>query len=67
MVIELEENYRKSIKELELYLKITNEIPSEKAWNNYARSEKLLSSKSLEYFSEIKFNKMCRKMIKRRK
>ena len=46
-------------------MKIIKAIPSEKQWNNYAKEEKLLSSKSMEYFSGIKFNRMCRKMIKR--
>ncbi len=61
----MNDKYKKSISELELYMKVTNEIPSEKNWNNYAKEEKLLSSKSMEYFSGIKFNKMCRKMKKR--
>lgn len=61
----MREKYQESISKLELYMKIINTIPSEKQWNNYAKEEKLLSSKSMEYFSGIKFNKMCRKMIKK--
>lgn len=61
----MEEKYKKSINELKLYMKTINIIPSEKQWNNYAKEEKLLSSKSMEYYSGIKFNKMCRKMIKK--
>lgn len=47
-------------------MKAINAIPSEKQWNNYAKEEKLLSSKSMEYYSGTKFNKMCRKMIKKK-
>lgn len=62
----MKEEYEKSIVALYLYIKITNNIPSETQWNNYAIQEKLLSSKSLEYYRGIKFNKMCRQMIKQK-
>lgn len=60
----MEELYKKSTQMLELYLKTTKIIPSEKEWNYYAKEENLASSKSLEYYNKIKFNKMCRKLIK---
>lgn len=62
----MKEDYEKSMEALKLYLKVTKEIPSESQWNNYAKQERLLSSKSLEYLSSTKFNRMCRKLIKRK-
>lgn len=58
------EAYSRSLEELKLYLKIINEIPNERMWNKYAKEEKCLSSKSLEYCYGENFNKMCRKLIK---
>ena len=61
----MREHYERSVEVLKLYMKITKQIPSERQWNKYARIENLLSSKSIEYLSGIKFNKMCRKLIKK--
>lgn len=61
----MEKEYAEGIEKLKLYIKITNTIPSEKAWNSYAMQENLLSSKSLEYFNGTKFNKLCRKIMKK--
>ena len=62
----MEKEYEKSMEALQLYIKVTNSIPSEMQWNNYAIQERLLSSKSLEYYSCMKFNKLCRKIMKRK-
>ena len=56
--------YEKSLKELKLYMKVIKKIPSEKQWNRYALSEKLLSSKSIEYGYGLRFNQMCRNLSK---
>lgn len=64
MVIDMKKCYEKSMKHLRLYLKVTKMIPTENQWNIYAMHEKLLSSKSLEYFSHTRFNRMCRKLMK---
>lgn len=61
----MEEEYIKSMDALKLYIKVTKRVPSEEQWNNYAVQEKFLSSKSLEYYNGIKFNKLCRKIIKK--
>ena len=58
--------YEKSLEELKKYLRETNKIPSEKKWNHYAVENKLLSSKSIEYIYGGKFNKMCRKLIRKK-
>lgn len=58
------ERYKESMEALQLYMKTVKNIPSELDWNNYAVQEKLLSSKSIEYYSNTKFNKLCRKIIK---
>lgn len=58
------EKYKESMEALQLYMKTVKNIPSELDWNNYAVQEKLLSSKSIEYYSNTKFNKLCRKIIK---
>lgn len=60
----MEEKYKESMDSLRLYIKITKTIPSETQWNNYAVQEKLLSSKSIEYYSGYKFNRLCRKIMK---
>ena len=62
----MKEEYEKSMIALNLYIKVTKSIPSEIQWNNYATQEKLLSSKSLEYYNGVKFNKLCRKITKQR-
>lgn len=62
----MKEEYEKSMIALNLYIKVTKSIPSEIQWNNYAIQEKLLSSKSLEYYNGVKFNKLCRKITKQR-
>ena len=58
------EKYNQSIQALQLYMNVTKLIPSEKEWNRFAVQEKLLSSLSIQYYSEMGFNKLCRKMIK---
>lgn len=63
----MEEKYNQSIKALQLYVKITRIIPSEKEWNKFAVEEKLLSSQSIQYFSQIGFNELCRNLIKKSK
>ena len=59
-------NYEKSLDELKKYLKRDKKIPSEKRWNRYAYENNLLSSKTLEYLYGLRFNKMCRKLIKKK-
>ena len=59
-------NYEKSKKEKKKYLKREKKIPSEKRWNRYAYENNLLSSKTLEYLYGLRFNKMCRKLIKKK-
>lgn len=61
------EEYEKSIQALQLYIKVVKNVPSEYQWNKYAIQEKLLCSKSIEYYSGKKFNKLCRKIMKKRK
>ena len=58
------EKYNQSMQALQLYMNITRIIPSEKEWNRFAMEEKLLSSQSIQYFSQSGFNKLCRKLIK---
>ena len=58
-------NYEKSLDELKKYLKREKKIPSQKRWNRYAYENNLLSSKTLEYLYGLRFNKMCRKLIKK--
>ena len=58
------EKYDQSIQALQLYMNITKLIPSEKEWNRFAMEEKLLSSQSIQYLSQSRFNKLCRKLIK---
>ena len=58
------EKYNQSIQSLQLYMKITKLIPSEKEWNRFAMEEKLLSSLAIQYYSQIGFNKLCRRLIK---
>lgn len=60
------ENYKKSLEELKLYLKVVKKIPSEFEWNKYAETQKVLLSKSIEYGYGEKFNRLCRKLIKER-
>ncbi len=62
----MKEKYEESMKALQLYMKVIKNIPSETEWNNYAVQECLLSSKTLEYYNNTKFNKLCRKMIKKK-
>ena len=62
----MKEKYEESMKALQLYIKVIKNIPSETEWNNYAVQECLLSSKTLEYYNSTKFNKLCRKMIKKK-
>ena len=59
-------NYEKSLEEIKKYLKREKKIPSEKRWNRYAYENNLLSSKTLEYLYGLRFNKMCRKLIKKK-
>lgn len=63
----MKEKYEESMEALKLYIKTVNFVPSEKQWNKYALQECLFSSKSLEYYSGIKFNVLCRKIIKKKK
>ena len=56
--------YSRSMENLIAYLKIIKEIPSEKEWNRYAKIENVLSSKTLGYYNETTFNKLCKKLIK---
>ena len=58
------EKYNQSMQALQLYMNITRIIPSEKEWNRFAMEEKLISSQSIQYFSQSGFNKLCRKLIK---
>ena len=51
------EKYNQSMQALQLYMNITRIIPSEKEWNRFAMEEKLLSSQSIQYFSQSGFNK----------
>ena len=52
------EKYNQSMQALQLYMNITRIIPSEKEWNRFAMEEKLLSSQSIQYFSQSGFNKL---------
>lgn len=61
------EKYEKNMEALRLYIKVVKNVPSEYQWNKYAIQEKLLSSKTIEYYSGKKFNKLCREIIKKRK
>ena len=63
----MEERYKESMKKLKLYLKVVNMIPSQQQWNSYAMEEGLLLSQTLEFLEVVKFNRMCRKLIKKRK
>lgn len=63
----MEEKYHQSIKTLKMYMSITKLIPSEKEWNRFAVGEKLLSSQSIQYYSQMGFNKFCRKLMKNKK
>ena len=63
----MEERYKESMKKLKLYLKVVNMIPSQQQWNSYAMEEGLLLSQTLEFLEGVKFKRMCRKLIKKRK
>ena len=63
----MEERYTERMKKLKLYLKVVNMIPSQQQWNSYAMEEGLLLSQTLEFLEGVKFNRMCRKLIKKRK
>ena len=59
------EKYNQSVQALQLYMNVTKIIPSEKEWNIFAVEEKLLSSLSIQYYSQMGCNKLCRKIIKK--
>lgn len=59
------EKYNQSVQALQLYMNVTKKIPSEKEWNIFAVEEKLLSSLSIQYYSQMGFNKFCRKIMKK--
>ena len=54
----------KSLEILKQYLKTYKQIPSEKTWNKIAVESNCLSSKTIQYISGFKFNKLCRNLIK---
>lgn len=59
------EKYNQSVQALQLYMNVTKIIPSEKEWNRFAVEEKLFSSLSIQYYSQMGFNKLCRKIMKK--
>ena len=50
------EKYNQSVQALQLYMNVTKKIPSEKEWNIFAVEEKLLSSLSIQYYSQMGFD-----------
>lgn len=56
--------YEKSLNELKKYIKDRKKIPSESKWNKYAETNKLLSSKSIQYGYGKEFHKMCKEILK---
>mgnify|MGYP004475902747 CR=1 FL=1 len=58
--------YEKSVETLKKCLQEKKKILSENEWNHYAVKNGLLSSKSIEYIYGSKFNKMCRKLIRKK-
>lgn len=56
--------YTESINALIEYMKEYERNPNEKQWDKYAIQNKLLSSKTIGYLSEIGFNTLCRNLRK---
>lgn len=60
----MQEKFEESMEALKLYIRTLKSVPSEARWNNYAREERLLSSKSIEYYCDEPFNQLCRRLKK---
>ena len=56
--------YDETIYALIQYMKNNEKNPSEKKWDEVARKEEYLSSKTIGYVSGIGFNKLCRNLRK---
>ena len=53
----MKEYFEKSKKEYEEYIRTNNRRPTEKEWNQIAKTYKLLSSLSMRYIGNITFKK----------
>lgn len=56
--------YRKSIDALKEYIKRENKTITEVEWNRLAFRNNYLSSETIGYLSNIKFNKLCKNILK---
>lgn len=56
--------YNKSIEALEEYIGREKKTITEVEWNRLAFKNNYLSSETIGYLSKIKFNKLCKKILK---
>lgn len=63
---EMENNdyYNKSLKALRAYIEQERKTITEVEWNRLAFKENYLSSETIGYLSKIKFNKLCKNILK---
>lgn len=62
--IENNDYYSKSIKALKEYIERENKTITEVEWNRLAFKNNYLSSETIGYLSKIKFNKLCKNILK---
>ena len=58
--------YEESMDALREYIKRTHTIPNETEWNHYALENGYFSSKTIGYLYGLGFNKICRKLMKKK-
>ena len=56
--------YNKSIESLEEYIGREKKTITEVEWNRLAFKNNYLSSETIGYLSKVKFNKLCKKILK---
>ena len=56
--------YNKSIEALEEYIGREKKNITEVEWNRLAFKNNYLSSETIGYLSKVKFNKLCKKILK---
>lgn len=56
--------YSKSLKALRWYIEQRGKTITEIEWNRLAFKENYLSSETIGYISKIKFNKLCKNILK---
>lgn len=57
--------YKTSVKELRNTICRNNKTITEVDWNRIAKENNYLSSETIGYISKTKFNKLCKKILKR--